>query len=49
MIWPFSFFYEDVKKDFSSAMYSIVNFYLGCSFCSWLYNSLLSTQGHFRI
>ena len=48
MIWPFTFFIRMSKNGSSFELCSIVNFILGCRFCSRLYNSLMSPHGHFQ-
>ena len=49
MIWPFTFFFIRMSKNGNSfKLCSIVNFILGCRFCSRLCNSLMSPHGHFQ-
>ena len=48
IIWPFTFFIRMSKDGNSFELCCMVNFILGCRFCSWLYNSLMSPHGHFQ-
>ena len=41
-------FYKDVKNGNSFVLCFIVNFILGCRFCSRPYNSLMSSHGYFQ-
>ena len=48
MIWPFMFFIRMSKNGHSFKLCSIVNFILGCRFCSGLCYSFMSPHDHFQ-
>ena len=48
MIWPFTAFIRMSKNGNSFKLCSIVNFILGCRFCSRSCNSLMSPHGCFQ-